>query len=91
MKNLGQGGRDLKNQAMAFLEESKTGAPNSQLVAELEALRAKNQAMEEDINVLKMSASMSANRAEVSEFDNMDTEQLQVIHRRQNRHSPAGQ
>ena len=45
LKNLGQGGRELKNQAMAFLEEAKSGAPNSQLVAELEALRAKNQAM----------------------------------------------
>src|SRR5262245_32352799 len=30
LKNLGQGGRDLKNKAMEFLEEAKRGAPNTQ-------------------------------------------------------------
>ena len=75
LKNLGQGGRELKNQAMAFLEEAKAGAPNSQLVAELEALRAKNQAMEEDINILKMSSA----RPVTNEYDDMDTEALKAF------------
>ena len=74
LKNLGQGGRDLKNAAMEFLEEAKLGAPNSALVAELEALRAKNQAMEEDINIMKMSA-----RPVTNEYDDMDTEALKAF------------
>ena len=75
LKNLGQGGRDLKNSAMAFLEEAKLGAPNSALVAELEALRAKNQAMEEDLNIMKMSAA-AAKPSHINEYDDMDTDAL---------------
>jgi hypothetical protein len=90
LKNLGQGGRELKNQAMAFIEEAKAGAPNSQLVAELEALRAKNQTMEEDINILKMMSAakpVESKHAETGQFeskpgnpyDDMTTEQLRAF------------
>ena len=53
LKNLGPGGRDLKNRAEEYIAESKTGAPNLQLVAELEALRARNQVLEEDAEAIK--------------------------------------
>jgi hypothetical protein len=35
LKNLGPGGRDLKNKAQEYLDNSKTNAPNTQLQAEL--------------------------------------------------------
>src|SRR4249920_961142 len=45
LKNLGQGGRDMKNAAMEYVAASQTGAISAQVQAELEALRAKNQVM----------------------------------------------
>jgi hypothetical protein len=53
LKNLGPGGRDLKNQAMEYIEQSKTNAPTMQLAAELEAERARRQTLEEDVEALK--------------------------------------
>jgi hypothetical protein len=53
LKNLGQGGRELKNKAEEFLAASKEAAPNLQLAAELEALRAKMAVLEEDNEALK--------------------------------------
>ena len=53
LKNLGPGGRDLKNRAMEWIDESKTNAPNLQLQAELEAERAKNQVLQDDLESLK--------------------------------------
>lgn len=53
LKNLGPGGRDLKNRAEEYLAESKGNAPTTQLAAELEALRARNAVLEEDNEVLK--------------------------------------
>lgn len=55
LKNLGPGGRDMKNRAQEYLAESKAGAPNTQLAAELEALRARNAILEEDNEALKKS------------------------------------
>lgn len=55
LKNLGPGGRDMKNRAMEYLAEAKSNAPNTQLAAELEALRARNAVLEEDNEVLKKS------------------------------------
>jgi hypothetical protein len=51
LKNLGPGGRDMKNQAMAYIAESKLVAPTKQMLAELEALRARNAVLEEDVQV----------------------------------------
>jgi hypothetical protein len=42
LKNLGQYGRDLKNKAQEFIESSKHNAPNLELQAELDALRAQH-------------------------------------------------
>jgi len=71
LKNLGQGGRDWKNSAIAYLEESKRGAPNLQLQAELEALKAKNAILEEDLARKKAAEAQVA-----SEFKDMSLEQL---------------
>ena len=53
LKNLGPGGREMKNQAMAYIAESKVAAPTKQMLAELEALRARNAVLEEDGQVKK--------------------------------------
>jgi hypothetical protein len=53
LKNLGQGGRELKNKAEEFLTASTAAAPSLQLAAEVEALRAKLAVIEEDNEALK--------------------------------------
>lgn len=66
LKNLGPGGRDLKNQAQEFIDDGKRQAPNIRIEAELEALRARNQALEAD------NAALQAKRAAAeAEFDDM--------------------
>jgi hypothetical protein len=42
LKNIGTGGRELKNAAQVFIEESLKSVPNLQLQAEIEALKAQN-------------------------------------------------
>ena len=51
LKNLGPGGRDMKNHALEYINESKLAAPTKQMLAELEALRARNAVLEEDVQV----------------------------------------
>lgn len=53
LKNLGPGGRDLKNAAMKYIEEAKSGAGTAQMKAEHEALMARLATLEEDNKVLK--------------------------------------
>lgn len=53
LKNLGQGGRELKNAAQDFLDRSDRLAPTTQLQAELEAARARAAILEEDNRALK--------------------------------------
>lgn len=69
LKNLGPGGREMKNKAIEFIEESKLNAPNTQLAAELEALKARNELLEEDLKLLK-------ERAPDDEFAEMSLDQL---------------
>jgi hypothetical protein len=70
LKNLGPGGRDMKNKAMEYIEESRSSAPNKQLMAELEALRVRNAILEEDTHILKTKKTIDG------EFDDMTVEQL---------------
>jgi hypothetical protein len=72
LKNLGPGGRDLKNQAIAFLESSSDMAKVTKLEAELEAMRARNQVLEDDIK------NGMLDKQPVSEFDSMTDEQLRA-------------
>jgi hypothetical protein len=71
LKNLGPGGRELKNQASDFIEQAKSGAPNLQLQAELEALKARNAVLEEDLLIKRHNE-----LKEEGEFAGMDLPQL---------------
>jgi len=74
LKNLGVNGRDLKNKAIEYLEEAKTGAPNTQMMAELEALRARNALLEEDIRRVAPADEFTSTHGD--RFDGMNIEQL---------------
>jgi hypothetical protein len=73
LKNLGLGGREMKNNAVEYLAETQKGAVNTQMAAELEALRAKNAVMEEDLAALK---AKPVSFEPADEFDGMDLAQL---------------
>jgi hypothetical protein len=74
LKNLGYGGRDLKNKAMEFIENSRKLAPNTQMQAELEALRARNQVLEEDNKAMAQRAAVELSGDEM--LDDMSDAQL---------------
>ena len=88
LKNLGPNGREYKNKAQEFLAESDAAAPNTQLMAELEALRARNEVMENDLKMLKDVAS-KADAAE-DEFTGMSIEQLRAYITTNTGHEPKG-
>jgi hypothetical protein len=71
LKNLGPGGREMKNMAIEFIEEARGAAPNKQLMAELEALRARNIILEEDAITSK-----NAKSGDEGEFEPMSLDQL---------------
>jgi hypothetical protein len=75
LKNLGMNGRDLKNKAQEYLDEAKTGAPNTQMLAELEALRARNAILEEDNKRIAPPADEFTSTHQ-DRFDGMNIEQL---------------
>jgi hypothetical protein len=60
LKNLGHGGRDLKNKAMEFIEDARKGAADTQMHAELEALKARNQMLEDDNKAMAALAAKAA-------------------------------
>ena len=71
LKNLGTGGRELKNAAMEYMAEAKSTAPNLQLQNELEQLRARNAILEEDL------AAKKAREAQINgEFEGMELQEL---------------
>lgn len=82
LKNLGPGGRDMKNAAMEYIEESRKNAPNLILQAELEALRARNAILEEDAEARKKIGD--------AEFDGMSNEQLHEYITSNTGHAPHG-
>jgi hypothetical protein len=83
LKNIGPGGRELKNAAMEFIEESKRSAPNLKLQAELEALKARNAILEEDLAAVK-------NGVPDNEFDGMSLDQLREYITANTGHAPHG-
>lgn len=92
LKNLGQGGRDMKNSAMEYIDQTQKGAVNTQMQAELEGLRAKNQIMEEDLAALK---AMKEEKPKVSfdpadQFDGMSLDQLRDYIETQTGQKPVG-
>jgi len=85
LKNLGTGGRDMKNAAMEFIATARANAPNTQLAAEVEALRARNQVLEDDIAAAKKAAQNGA-----AEFEDMTEDQLREFIKTQTGHAPQG-
>ena len=86
LKNLGPNGRDLKNQAEEYITTSKAAAPGTtQLQAELDALRARNQVLEDDVEALKVRATT----AEL-EFEGMTDEALRKLIQSATGHAPQG-
>jgi hypothetical protein len=53
LKNLGPGGRDQKNHAIEYLDQSKARAPDTKMMAELEAAQVRLKILEEDNAILK--------------------------------------
>jgi hypothetical protein len=85
LKNLGAGGRELKNAAAAYMAETKSAAPNLQLQNELEQLRARNAILEEDLSAKK------AREAQINgEFEAMDLDQLREFIATNTGHPPHG-
>jgi hypothetical protein len=83
LKNIGPGGREMKNAAAEFIETSKRTAPNLQLQAELEALKARNAILEDDLAAAK-------NGALDNEFDGMSLDQLRDYITANTGHAPHG-
>lgn len=85
LKTLGIGGRDMKNQAIAYLDETRSGAGAKQLEVELEALRARNVILEEDL------ASLRALKARAeSEFAEMSDDAIKEFIAAHTGHRPQG-
>ena len=85
LKNLGPGGRDMKNKAIEFIEEARSSAPNKRMEAELEALRAQNAVLQDDLTLLK-----SARDRADAEFEDMSDEQLRDYIATQTGKAPQG-
>jgi hypothetical protein len=88
LKNLGQGGRELKNQAQEYITEARSGAGTTQLQAELEALRALNQTLADDNAMLKSKAAVATPGAD--EFEDMTPDQLREFIAANTGHAPQG-
>jgi hypothetical protein len=89
LKNLGQNGRELKNKAMEYMEEAKAGAPNAQMAAELEALKARNTILEEDAKHLATLKPERGDKADAM-FDDMTVEQVREYITTNSGHAPHG-
>lgn len=77
LKNIGPGGRDLKNQAVAYIETSKTNADYASVAAENAALKARLEALEATVNSSNVIA--PADTANQSAFETWDDEDLKLF------------
>jgi len=84
LKNLGTGGREFKNAAQEYLSDAKRNVPNSVMLAELEALRAKNETLQEDLTAARR-AVPADNR-----WDDMTDTQLAEMIKANTGHAPQG-
>ena len=89
LKNLGLGGRDLKNKAEEYIAQSAQRAPDIQLAGEVEALRIKNEMLETDLKALREKASVSEKADTL--FDEMTTDQIKDFIATATGHAPQGQ
>lgn len=85
LKNLGNGGRELKNKVIEWMAEAKEkNAPNLQMAAELEAMRSRMQLLQEDNELLRRAASAE------QQFDEMSDTQLRDFIKSHSGHAPQG-
>jgi hypothetical protein len=82
LKNLGNGGRELKNKAEEYIANAAKAAPDMQLRAQLDALRARAEVLEADNMMLKGKIAPPRDEADAVEdkteamFNDMTYEQL---------------
>jgi hypothetical protein len=89
LKNLGLNGRDFKNKAVEYLDNAKKSvAPSLQLQAELEALKARNELLEEDAKA--MAAKLAAEGSGDETLDGMTDAQLKDFIAAQTGTRPVG-
>lgn len=88
LKNLGPMGREAKNKAMEYLEQSNSGIANRKLEAELSAARERAAMLEEDMKILRAKVAMKEDSA--SDFDDMSVEQLRDYITANSGHAPKG-
>jgi DNA primase len=86
LKNLGPGGREMKNKAEEYIAEARGAAPNKQMLAELEMLKARNAVLEEDAVIKARNAEQSGE----GEFAGMDLAQLREYIRVNSGQEPIG-
>jgi hypothetical protein len=89
LKNLGANGRELKNQAMTYMDESRVAAPNKAMQSELEEMRARNVVLEEDAKALRERLDAEDKDGE-STFDGMSLDQLRDYIKQATGHMPLG-
>jgi len=71
---LGMGGRELRDQAAAFLEQAKGSEDTSKLVAELAAMKAENQRLQADLVLAnQMAANPSLERVKSDKLPDLGT------------------
>jgi len=90
LKNLGGGGRDLKNRAIEYLEDAKSKSVNTRTAAENEALRARVALLEEDKSALEQRL-QEHKPASGGRFDDMTDDQLRDFITTHSGHTPQGQ
>jgi hypothetical protein len=90
LKNLGPGGREMKNAAIEYIDTSRENAPNLRAMAELEQMRARNALLEEDMKLLKERAAVAQVNAEDPEFAAMSLDQLREMIAANTGHAPRG-
>src|SRR4030095_1111044 len=72
LKNLGMGGRDLKNMAQSYIDDAKDNtAPLLEMKARLDAVEARNQVLEQDLVLLQQRKA-----AAETQFDSMTDAEL---------------
>jgi hypothetical protein len=85
LKNLGPGGREMKNQAADYIAKGRANVPNIELQAEMEALRARLSVFEED-----KAAAKNIRESREARFEAMSNEQIREFLKENSGHSPVG-
>ena len=87
LKNLGPGGREMKNAAIDYIDASRENAPNLRMAEELEQIKARNALLEEDMKLLK---DRVVTPGEDPEFADMSLDQLRELITTNTGHAPHG-